>query len=194
MSVVRWLRWTRALLTGKEGIVILDNLRGETCPFHLIVPTLLDRPALYPLDQPVGPQHKVNGDDNEPDESPHAPRRDAEQRDGKRRLAPAGGEDGAKPSADGVQGDGRDGFGIELGKVPAQPVGYAGRLQGDRGDESDLQPLDNIQLDRDMVGSTESVPSSRPRCGRPTTAAGVSAACSTLAIRQTESRGLPGTR
>jgi hypothetical protein len=128
-----------ARVSGNKRVIVLDNTRWEACALQVPIPALVNGPALYPLQQPVGAQHKVHADDDEPDKGAHpAAVRDAQQRDGERRLAPAGGEDGAEAGCGGIQREGLDGVVFEILLLPAQSVGGPCRLQGDRDDECDL--------------------------------------------------------
>ena len=109
----------------------MDNLGRKAVAVHVVVPALLNGPALDPLDQAIRAEHDVDRDDDEPNEEAHLAGRDSEEGDGERRLAPACGEDGTETSAHGVQGDGSDLVGVQVRVVSAQAVGDTDRLESD---------------------------------------------------------------
>jgi hypothetical protein len=68
----------RVTRTSNSGIVVSNKVGRETRARHVIVPSLLHRPALDPMNDTVGAQDQVGGNNDEPEKVPHPAARDAQ--------------------------------------------------------------------------------------------------------------------
>lgn len=124
--------------TRSKHIIPVNDLQRHAMSLYILLPEPAEGEALCPMEHSTTSQEEVRSENDEDDPSPRPSVRDAEQRDGKRRLAPASCQDEEEACKDRDQTSGTDELGLDCAEVFAEPKVDIDALHDARRNERDL--------------------------------------------------------